>query len=85
MDMHELGQEVVRLRQERDWTQHELSRLSGVGRVTIARLESGTLPELGFRKVLQILNVLGKDLRVVSHSYAPTLDDLRQERERAAS
>lgn len=85
MDMLELGQEVVRLRQARGWTQSELSRLSGVGRVTIAKLESGTLPELGFRKVLQILNVLGMDLRVVPQNYAPTLDDLRRERERATS
>ena len=50
---------VKRLREAKGWTQAELSAASGVGRITISRLESGVLKETSAGTLMKLANALG--------------------------
>lgn len=50
---------VKRLREAKGWTQAELSDASGVGRITISRLESGVLKETSAGTLMKLANALG--------------------------
>ena len=50
---------VKRLRESKGWTQAELSEASGVGRITISRLESGVLKETSAGTLMKLANALG--------------------------
>ena len=39
--MKNVGQTITKLRVDREWTQHELSRLSGIEQSHISKLEHG--------------------------------------------
>lgn len=82
-NLPELGLEVARLRRERDLSQRELGKLSGLAQSTLARLETGQLSEFGSRKLLRLLEVLGSGLSVAP-LHRPganfTLDDALAER-----
>jgi transcriptional regulator with XRE-family HTH domain len=56
---------------------------AGISPESLSRFERGRLPELGTRKLLALLAVLGMELDVVSHRQAGMLDELRVERARA--
>ena len=45
-------------------TQAQLAQLSGLSRQTLVGLENGTLSDLGFQRVGQVLSVLGLDVPV---------------------
>ena len=80
MTLLELGLEVKRLRDEQKLSQRELARRAGVSRVTLARLETGVLAELGHNKLERLVNALGYELAVRPARHRRTLDDLAQER-----
>jgi predicted transcriptional regulator len=72
--------DVRSARKRLDLTQHELATQANVSRALIAALEAGTLPELGFRKLQRILNVVGLDLRLTTLNHRrPTMEDLLAE------
>lgn len=50
---------VKRLRESKGWTQAELSEASGVGRITISRLESGVLKETSAGTLMKLAKALG--------------------------
>ena len=61
---------VKRLREKKGWTQAELSEASGVGRITISRLESGVLKETSAGTLMKLANALEctmNDIVTISH------------------
>lgn len=81
--MNDLDEVAVRIRAQRralGLTQHELANRARVSRALIAELESGRLPELGFKKLVRILRAVGLDLRLTTFNRRrPTLEDLVRE------
>lgn len=75
----EIGQKIKRARKERKLSQAALAALLGMSRTTIGQIESGTVGEIGVRKLIRILETLGLEVRVRSAAQPPTLDELRAE------
>lgn len=80
--LFEIGQQIKEARKQRKMPQAELAMLLGMSRTTIGQIENGTVQEIGVRKLLRILETLGLELRVRPAGRPPTLDELREERER---
>jgi len=59
MELTSVGALVAELRRAQGLTLTELAARAGVGRSTLAALESGKLPELGFRRVARICAAVG--------------------------
>ena len=83
-NLAELGVEVARLRKAKGWTQKELGAMAGMGQSTLARFETGQVAEFGSRKLLRLLEVLGRSLLTADASQPFTLDDALQQRRQAA-
>lgn len=80
MTLEELGKSVREARHAAGLSQPELARRSGVSRALIAKLETGRLGEMGFVKVLRVLNAVNLDLRLSDlNLHRPTLEDLLQD------
>jgi transcriptional regulator with XRE-family HTH domain len=62
MQLYEIGQSVARRRAERDLTQAQLAKLSGLCRFTVNKLETGKVKDLGINKLIPLLTVLGIEL-----------------------
>jgi transcriptional regulator with XRE-family HTH domain len=58
MDLHALGRLVAECRRARALSLRDLAAAAGVGRSTLAALESGKLEELGFAKVSRICEAI---------------------------
>lgn len=63
MQLHEIGQQVAQRRAELQLSQAQLAKLAGLSRLTINQLESGHLKDLGVAKLINLLNVLGIELK----------------------
>jgi len=77
--LFDIGQQIRAERKRRKLSQADLARLLRMSRTTISQIENGTVQEIGVRKLIRILDVLGLELRVRSAGAPPTLDELRQE------
>jgi transcriptional regulator with XRE-family HTH domain len=77
--LFDIGQQIRTERKRRKLSQDDLARLLGMSRSTISQIESGTVQDIGVRKMIRILEVLGLELRVRSAGAPPTLDELREE------
>jgi transcriptional regulator with XRE-family HTH domain len=80
--LQDMGREVARLRKERNLTQQQLGDLVGMGQSTIARFESGRVPEFGASKLLRVLAALGHELvsaPLVIQETLPAADDAEPE------
>jgi hypothetical protein len=51
-----------------------------MSRATISALESGRCEELGFAKLVALLDMVGLEIVVAPRKGRPTVDDLRAER-----
>lgn len=83
-DLADLGREVARLRKARGMTQAQLGALTGLAQSTLARFETGKVPEFGASKLLRVLAVLGHGLAVSAVTRRFTLDDALAQRQREA-
>jgi HTH-type transcriptional regulator/antitoxin HipB len=85
MYFDEIGQEIKKARKGKSpkLTQQRLGSLLRMSRATISGIENGTIPEIGIRKVISILDVLGLELVVRPKPPRPTLPDLIKENEEA--
>lgn len=82
----EIYKAVAKHRKLAGLTQHKLAAKAGVSRELIAKLETGRLSEMGTKRLLRILHVIGLDLRLGSlNKSRPTLDDLLAEEEESGS
>lgn len=75
----ELGALVAERRHALAMQQKEVARRAGLTPESLSRLERGHLPEFGVRKLINLLNVLGLELRVTERGTAGNLDELRKE------
>jgi transcriptional regulator with XRE-family HTH domain len=82
--LSDLGTEVARLRKAKGWTQKELGAMAGMGQSTLARFETGQVAEFGSRKLLRLLELLGRRLVTVDASQPFTLDDALEQRRQDA-
>ncbi|MDA3901871.1 MAG: helix-turn-helix transcriptional regulator [Desulfuromusa sp.] len=72
--------EYIRLeRKQRKMSQSALAKLLGMSRSTISQIETGTVQDIGVRKLIRILEVLDFELRVRPAGSPPTLDELRED------
>lgn len=83
----DLGRLVRERRRQLGLSQVQLARRAGLSQTVISLLERGIQTELGLRKALRLLSVLGLALeagpaRQQAEPDAPTLDDLIEENRR---
>ncbi len=72
MDIDELADFARRLRQEQGITQQQMAQDLAISRSTLHAFEHGRAPDIGLRKVLNILEYLGYTLQPVVRSPLPT-------------
>lgn len=77
----EIGQKIRTARKLRGLSQAELAKSLGMSRTTIGQIESGTVQEIGVRKLMRLLDALGLELRVRPAGRPPTLEELQEEQE----
>jgi len=79
----ELGHAVAESRKRRGLRQGEVARQAGLTQESLSRFEHGQLSELGARKLLALLAVLGLELNFSEVGTSGSLDELRRERGKA--
>ena len=77
MNFIELGHNLAVLRKQKRIRQGQLAKDLGISRATISAIENGNGPDVGIKKILQIVDYLGFDLSLVEKSPFPTFDDLK--------
>lgn len=65
MRLQEIGSAIRAARASRGLTQAALAAEAGLSRTTLNQLENGVFPDIGVRKVQNVLELLGLDLSVV--------------------
>ena len=77
--LFDIGQHIRVARRLRRISQQELAKSLGMSRTTISQIESGTVQEIGVRKLMRLLDYLGLELRVRPAGCPPTLEELQEE------
>jgi len=77
--LFEIGEEIRKERKRRKISQEKMAKDLEMSRTTISLIESGTVQEVGVRKLIRILEFLNLELRVRPAGVPPTLDELRGE------
>ena len=72
-----IGQQIRLIRKKNGWSQQKLAELTGLDRTTIGMLERDDYSDIGIRKIIRTLEILGKSLTLVDYGL-PTLDYLLQ-------
>ena len=80
MDFQTLGHEITAFRQQQGVSQQQMADHLGISRAPINALENGRSGDIGIRKVMKILDYLGKELAIRDKSPFPTLEELSDER-----
>ena len=78
--IQELGESVATRRRQLGLKQGEVAARAGITPESLSRFERGRVAELGTRKLLAVLAVLGAELDVVARGQSGNLDELRRER-----
>lgn len=73
-----LGEQIAVARKAHAWSQTELAAQAGLSRATISQLERG-VTDLGVRKMMRLLGVLGLGISLQVEGGRPTLEDLTAE------
>ena len=76
----ELGAAVATRRQALGLKQGTVATQAGITQESLSRFERGRLSELGARKLLAVLAVLGMELQFTETGASGSLDELRKER-----
>lgn len=79
--MIDLGSRIRVARKERKLTQAQLAEMVAISRKTLGQIETGTVVDIGIRKVERVLEVLGLELTVRPLGAPPTLEELQRENE----
>jgi transcriptional regulator with XRE-family HTH domain len=81
--LFDIGEQIRSARKRLKITQAQVATELGMSRATISQIESGTVQDIGIRKVVRIMEYLGLELRVRVAGTPPTLDELREERDQS--
>jgi HTH-type transcriptional regulator/antitoxin HipB len=81
--LQELGEAVAARRKALNLRQQVVAEQAGLTPETLSRFERGRLAELGARKLLAVLAILGMELDLVLTRQSGNLDELRIERAQA--
>lgn len=79
MDLLELGKEIQYLRKNRNWSQNDLEKYSGITKRTISKIENGFIDEVGIKKVEILLDLLGQEFSLRPKGRPKTLEELQNE------
>lgn len=74
-----IGEEIRKERKRRKISQGTIAKNLGMSRSTISQIETGTVQEVGIRKLIRILEYLELELSVRPAGAPPTLDELREQ------
>lgn len=77
MRLQDIGREVRKARLAKNLTQAGLARETGLSRETLNLLENGLVRDLGLRKVLNVLEHLGLEIRIQTRVGAASPDYVR--------
>ena len=77
MDFKEFGDSISRMRKEQKISQDILCKDIGISRATLSSFENGRGVDIGFKKVLQIVDYLGYKVNMIKNSPFPTFEELR--------
>ena len=80
MKLDKLGKEIKLLRKEKNWSQDDLEKYSGITKRTISKIENGFIDEVGKKKVEIILDLLGVEFSLRPKGRPKTLEELQNER-----
>lgn len=80
MDFKDFGIQISNLRKEQNITQNQIVNDVGISRTTLSGLENGTNTNIGFNKILQIIDYIGYKLDIKEKSKFQTFEELRDER-----
>ena len=80
MTLEELGFEIKLLRKEKQWSQDDLEKYSGITKRTISKIENGFIDEVGIKKVELILELLGYEFSLREKGRPKTLEEIQDER-----
>lgn len=75
-----IGEEIRKERKRRKISQEKMAKDLEMSRATISQIESGTVQDIGVRKLIRILEYLDLEIRVRPAGAPPTLDELRGEK-----
>jgi HTH-type transcriptional regulator/antitoxin HipB len=81
--LQELGQAVAQRRRALGLRQQVVAAQAGITPESLSRFERGRLVELGTRKLLAVLSILGMELDMVLTRQSGMLEELRIERSQA--
>jgi len=76
----DIGPLLKQARKKYGLSQAQLADPLGMSRATISAIESGRCAEIGFAKLLALLERVGLEIRIAPRKGRPTIDDLRAER-----
>lgn len=75
----EIGSQIRQARKRHHITQAAMAKTLGMSRTTIGQIENGTVQDIGVRKLIRVLELLGLELTVRPAGRPPTLEELREE------
>lgn len=81
MTLQKLAQDIKILRKEKNWSQDDLEKYSGITKRTISKIENGFIEEVGIKKVALILDLLDYEFSIRLKNRPKTLEELQDERE----
>lgn len=76
----DVGPLLKQARRKAGLSQDQLARPLGMSRATISAIEGGRCEEIGFQKLVALLERVGLEITVAPRKSRPTIDDLRAER-----
>ena len=77
MDFKEFGKIIAKLRKEQNISQSILCNDIAISRATLSSLENGRGVDIGFKKILDIVDYLGYEINLKTKSPFPTFEELR--------
>lgn len=78
--LFEIGEKIRKERKRKKISQEQVAKNLGMSRTTISQIESGTVQEIGVRKLIRILELLELEIQVRQSGAPPTQEELRGEK-----